>query len=185
MAGTISDLDTAIKTLDEMNALAERRKASRLTRAERNVILSSVYSVSLSSHDAALLKLHIIELRKIEGANRAYLFRKSSDYTLMLRYVFPDVADRSNISRWAGALCHLARIGVPPYDFHNGLAEHGPLMELYWKDRDNITRRHKRQTLTLDRSIDFVEGCDITLTLRANRQMIFEVLDFSLARIDD
>lgn len=176
----ISDINAAIEALDEMSLLASQRKASRLTRDERNAILALVYSVNLSPCDTELLKRHVFEHRKIEGANRSYMFRKSSEYTVMLRYIFPSVADRSNVSRWAGALCQMARIGVPPHSFAKGLVEHGPLMDLYYRDRDNVTRRQKRQTITLDRPIDVVEGCTTTLTIRPNSQMVFEVISFSL-----
>lgn len=181
MTEVITSIDEAIKCLDQAFETASASKASRLTRSERDAILSAIYRVSLSPSDKELLKNHIVNQRKIEGANRSYLMRRSSDYTLMLRYVFPSVDDRSNISRWSGALNQLARIGVPPNSYAQGLKDNGPLMELYWADRDNITRRQKRQTITLSKPIDVVSDKIITLVLRANKQMVFEVIEYRLS----
>ena len=172
----IKDFDSAVAALDDLSSMASRWKASKLTRAERNTILARVYSVSLSKPDKERLKEHIAAHRKAEGANRSYTFKKTSDYSIMLRYVFPSVEDRANISRWAGALNHLSRIGVPPDSFKEGLKSHGPLMTLYWKDREHLTRKQKRQTLTLNRPIEVSSGQTITLKLRVDEKMIFEVL---------
>ena len=184
MSEVITSIDGAIECLNKAFDAANASKASRLTRSERDAILAAVYRVDLSPSDKEALKNHIINHRKIEGANRSYLMRTSSDYTVMLRYVFPSVDDRSNISRWAGALNQLARLGVPPNCYFQGLEENGPLMELYWADRDHITRRQKRQTITLSKPIDVVSDKIITLVLRPNTQMVFEVIEYSLSDDD-
>ena len=180
--GTITTLDEAKTLLDAAAKVVA--SSSRLTRSERTEILGKVYSIRLNTKDREAMTEYIINSRKIEGANRAYVMRRSNGYILPLRYVFPSNDDRSNVSRYAGALSELAKLGVPPHGLEQGLKDHGGIVQLYWKSRDRVSKRMVRQTITLDRPIDVVAGKVLALTLMPDQRGVFSVLGYSLSDVE-
>lgn len=170
----------AITSLDEakerMEELAKRVKSMRLTRSELMAVLSKIYAIRLTPADQRELMEYVIEYRKLEGANRAYLLRQNNEFMLPLRYVFPAVEDRCNVSRYAGALRELRRMEVPEHQFHQAVKENGGLVDLYWNGRMRETKRQIRSKLTLDRNIEIVSGKEIVLRLMPRASGVFEVI---------
>lgn len=179
MSGAITTLEDAKR---ELNRLATRvNSTSRLTRGELMAMLAKIYTIRLTGGDQARLLEYVIEQRKLEGANRAYLLRSNNPFVLPLRYVFPSVKDRCNVSRYAGALRELNRLEVPGDRFLESVKEHGGLTELYWQGRARETKKQARSKLTLDRTIVVVSGQPLTLHLLPQANGIFKVLDFAKA----
>jgi CRP-like cAMP-binding protein len=175
MTSAITTLDEAKSTLDD---LAKRmRSAARLTRPELMSTLSKIYAVRLSEADRLALLDYVVEQRRIEGANRAFLLRSSNEFMLPLRYVFPGLADRTNISRYAGALTELRKTEVEPGHFHQEVKKRGGLIELYWNGRGRGAKRQVRSKLSLDRNIEAVSGKEILLRLLPQPSGVFKVLE--------
>lgn len=174
-----------ITTLEEAKAALEEASqlvgaSSKLSHKERLEILATVYRIQLDGSEREALMDFVIENRKLEGANRAFVMKRTNAYALPLRYIFPSIKDSNNVSRYSGALDQACRLGIPPHSFKEGVKEHGGLMQLYWLSRDRVTRRQKRQTLTLDRPIEAVDGLEIHLVLVPDKRMIFEVQSYRL-----
>lgn len=178
MADAITTLDEAKSTLE---SLATRMKsAARLTRSELMSALSTIYAIRLSPDDRRHLLNYVIEQRRLEGANRAFLLRQDNEFMLPLRYVFPGISDRSNVSRYAGALRELSRLGIEHRQFHQAVKAHGGLVDLYWNDRARETKRQIRAKLTLDRNIEVFSGQEIVLHLLPKANGVFQVLSVTM-----
>lgn len=173
----ITDLQEAKAALDQ---LAKTVNAStRLTRDELLGTLARVYSIKLSDEDRAKLLEYVIEARRMDGANRAFLLKSSNQFILPLRYIFPGDRDRTNISRYAGALSELAEMNVQAHEFRQEVVKRGGLVELYWRNRERTTRVMRRNKIALDRNIEVVAGEEVTLVLQPQPSGIFRVLDIS------
>lgn len=171
----ITALNDAKETLE---GLAKTISASRLTRDELMLTLSKIYAIRLSENDRQELMKFVIEQRKLEGCNRAYLFKaQNHPFMLPVRYVFPSSRDRSNVSRYAGALRELNRLNVPPEKFADEVKARGGIIELYWNGRGRETKKQMRSKLTLDRNIEVVSGQPITLHLMPTASGIFKVIE--------
>lgn len=176
MSAAITSLDEAKVAIEE---LAKRVKSARLTRPELMGTLARIYAIRLSVADQRELMDYVIEARKFEGANRAFLLRQNNEYMLPLRYVFPSVEDRSNVSRYAGALRELRRMQIPEHQFHQAVKANGGLVDLYWNGRTRETKRQIRSKLTLDRNIEVKSGQEIILHLLPQASGVFKVLAVS------
>ena len=172
-SAAITSLDAA---KEEIERLARRVKSMRLTRTELMAVLAKVYAIRLTTADQRKLMDYVIEYRKFEGANRAFLLRQNNEYMLPLRYVFPAVEDRANVSRYAGALRELRRMDVPEHQFHQAVKANGGLVDLYWNGRARETKRQIRSKLTLDRNIEVRSGQEIVLRLLPQPSGVFKVL---------
>lgn len=175
MSEAITTLDEAKQALAEMHRVVS--SASRLTRRETVGILKRIYSIRLSDEDSRGLLDYIIASRKLEGANRAFLKKSDNPFVLPLRYVFPRSRDRCNVSRYAGALSELRAQNVPPEGLANAIHEKGGLCELYWRNRQRLTKKMVRNKINLDRNIMAKAGTPITLRLLPTASGIFKVLD--------
>lgn len=171
----IQDLKEAKDALETL--YSKVRSASRLTRSELLGVLSVVYSIQLSVADRVELFEYVVAHRKTEGANRAFLLATDNEFTLPLRYVFPSSRDRTNVSRYAGALRELKARGTPQEKFEETVKSAGGLVDLYWCDRTRQTKRMVRSKLTLDRNIECVSGQEITLRLLPSPSGVFQVLE--------
>lgn len=174
MTSPITDLDEAKGILESLSTRVN--SAARLTRTELKGVLAKVYAIRLSKADRDKLLEYIIEHRRIEGANRAFLFKKGNEFLLPLRYVFPGLADRTNVSRYSGAMRELLRAGTDPENFLQALKDGGGIVELYWKNRSRETKTQIRSKLTLDRAIQFQSGTEVTLRLMPTAGGTFRVL---------
>lgn len=173
-AGLITNLDEAKELIADLSKSVE---ASRLRRSELMDVLSSVYRIRLNTDDSEKWINHIIQSRKLEGANRAYVMKKSNGFTLPLRYIFTCQKDRSNVSRYAGALDQLCKLGIAPQNFKTGIQENGGITQLYWMSRDRENKAMRRNSITLDRNIEFLAGQVIYMTLKPNANGVFQVLE--------
>lgn len=182
MSSAITKLDDAKQAIEE---LARRVKSARLTRPELMTTLSKIYAIRLSVADQRELMDFVIAARKFEGANRAYLLRQNNEYMLPLRYVFPSVEDRGNVSRYAGALRELRRMQIPEHQFHQAVKANGGLVDLYWNGRHRETKRQIRSKLTLDRNIEVKSGEAIMLHLLPQANGVFRVLSVEKAIVDE
>lgn len=173
--GAIVSLDEAKRTLAEL--ASHVHSAARLTRPELMRVLGTIYAIRLSSEDRARLLSYIIEQRRLEGANRAFLMRTENAYVLPLRYVFPTVKDRTNVSRYAGALDEVRRMGTPTSGFAESVRKNGGLVELYWRARARTSKRQIRSRLTLDRNIEVISGRTVSLLLMPQPSGVFKVME--------
>jgi len=172
--GAITLLDDAKHTLSKLAELVNT--SSRLTRSELQTTLGKIYAIQLAEADRFELIKYIRTQRATEGANRVFVMEKSNTYVLLLRYVFPSVRDRSNVSRYAGALSEMKLRNIPPSSFTKALKEHGGITDLYWLSRDRINKFMTRSKITLDRNIKVQSGKLVTLQLVPKANGVFEVL---------
>ena len=74
MTAVITDFNTAISTLNSAVKISEKE---RFTRADTLLILQKVYSVRLSKADQQKLLDMVIQVRRSEGADRAFILNKA------------------------------------------------------------------------------------------------------------
>lgn len=170
-------------TLDEvkqmlLEAAAKVNSASRLKRSELHNVLSQIYSISLTDKDREGLLEFVVSHRKQEGANRAFLLRNDNQYTLPLRFVFPCQEDRSNVSRYAGALKELKQTGVTPIGFEDALQERG-IVDRYWDGRNRNSKFQVRSKLTLNKNVRVESGKPVTMTFLPKANGVFEVMELA------
>ena len=175
--GAITLLDEAKQTLTNLADLVNT--SSRLTRAELHSTLGKIYAIKLADADRVKLMEHIRLHRKTEGANRVYVKGGSNDYTVLLRYVFPSIRDRTNVSRYAGALSEMQIRQVQPSSFSKALKAHGGITDLYWLSRDRQNKFMTRSKLTLNKNIKVRSGTAIKLELLPSANGIFKILSCS------
>lgn len=169
-------------SLDEVKQMlvavaAKVNSSSRLTQSELRTALADIYSIQLDAVDKEKLLGFVVEHRKSEGANRAFLLRGDNPYTLPLRFVFPCEKDRGNVSRYAGALNELKKSGVAPEKFQEALKKRGGIVDLYWDGRNRNSKFQVRCKLTLNKNIKVESGKPFTITFLPKANGIFEVLD--------
>ncbi|WP_395623382.1 hypothetical protein [Sphingomonas daechungensis] len=162
-------------------ALAERVKGSpRLNRSTLMDILRDCYAEGCrykTDEDRAALIEAITTVRQREGANRVYIMKKdAAPHALVIRAVFSSIQERSNASRYANALCQLAKMGVDPCDFSRAIARAGGITSLYWEARERTTKKMIRSKLTLSTSVEFTSGTAVSLVLMPNANGVFDVL---------
>lgn len=166
-------------TAIDLDALAEEvRNNPRLTRDSLLRILQQCYEAGrwpLLPKTKAMLRAKIASIRAADGANRSYVVT-GNDYTLIVRYVFSPIRERSNASRYATALHYLAGPQVKPDDFHKSIAEQGGLTSIYWHARQRQTKTMNRSKLTLSTTISVAAGRLLTLVLMPEANGIFNVI---------
>lgn len=164
-----------------VDVAAKVNSSSRLTQAELRSALAEIYSIPLDTIDKKQLLDFVVEHRKSEGANRAFLLRGDNPYTLPLRFVFPCQNDRTNVSRYAGALNELKKSGVAPEQFQDALKKRGGIVDLYWDGRNRNSKFQVRCKLTLNKNIKVESGKPVTITFLPQANGIFEVLDMPIS----
>lgn len=174
----VTDLDEVKKLLDTLHSKVQ--SASRLTKDEKLAVLARVYSIKLTTQDTEKLIKYITEVRQGEGANRAFVFKKNDNpYILPLRYIFPRTADRSSVSRYAGALNQLRKMGVETSKTLETIRKSGGVQELYWQSRQKSGRVQRRAKINLNRMIEYESGKELTLRLMPRTNGCFDVLESS------
>lgn len=172
------DADAIIATLDERAEYV--RVTPRLTRSALMGILRDCYSAGLSlcvDEVRTRLMERIASVRRNEGANRSFVLKsKETPFTVIVRHVFPETSERTNVSRYIGALDYLRRNNVSPDDFVERLAGFGGINDAYWLGRGNPDRVTSRNTLHLTTNIKTRVGTDLSITLRPRANGTFDVL---------
>jgi hypothetical protein len=168
-------------TIPEIVRLAGEVAASpRLERRFLMRILRECYRLGRSPiHESDRLEMirRIGETRLSEGANRAYVNRKTENiYTLMIRLVFASKKERSNASRYANVLQWLAKQETSVEDFEKVISENGGMSEIYWKERNRNNKTTTRNKITLSNALTFEIDQVITLTLKPNSSGIFKII---------
>lgn len=176
----------AIKTLDQARATLEElshkvANSTRFSLSEMRGIAAKVYSIQLAGSERERLLDYIIAERKREGASRAFIFRKSSTYLLLMRYVFPSVEDRTTVSRYAGALDELAAMGTPTNEFMEAVKANGGISELYCRSRGRKAKRQIRQKLNLSRPVELITGRVTTLVCIPSSNGVMKVLSYEIS----
>lgn len=164
----------------ELGLLAKEVESNpRLSRSETMSVLRRCYAVGLiplTEAEKEYILRTLMLTRAQEGANRVFTFKRNP-YSLVLRYVFRSIKERSNVSRYAVVLNHMASVDVKPEEFMQYLSDNGGLVTIYYNVRNKVKATITRSILRLDKQITRTVGVPFTLHLVADAAGVFTVLD--------